>query len=475
MARFIDTDWRRTTMAWALILAFSLGVASLTYATLQLRILAYDGADFTYYIVTRGSSVRNFSLYRYSAELVQIPALLSARLFGFGSMPLTRTILAFSNAWFPVIGTLAAVALCFKYRKPEISLGPLLTFGIVSLPLAGLPFSAVPEAIFFFWIVYLIQVYGQRSFLGKIALSFFCLPLAFAHETALLLAMLLLCLAIWQKYWFAVWLHILTLAVFAIRVFDMSQTKISQTTSQAWNGFDKYTISVTAFLSIMLVSTAIARFLLPTGRKWACRVNVLLGSAILIYFVSTDFPLGQEGIYDTYIWRMFGTSLLALIAATFWLMDTGVSKIKAKYDTPFASGWWRYIYASAFAGLLIGAAIDYRGTLIWRSELGLFREHISAQTDACIMIPWRTFRRDFGLWQLQPYSVSRVWALIQEDSVVDKFVYVDFPEHLSHLKRDICAHLYDDQEQIDAGYSEPLANSFNLNRAVFRYSFLKEK
>jgi hypothetical protein len=474
MARFKNTDWRKTLVAWPLMLAFALGVVSLTYGALQLRVLAFDGADFSYYILTRGSSVRNFALYRYTSELQQIPALLSIRYLGFGAMSLTRWILAFSNSWFPIVGVFAAVALCLFYRKPKIALGPLMTFGFVSLPIAGLPFSAVPEAIFFFWIAYLIQVYGRRLKLENTALFLSCLALAFTHETAFLLPLLLLVLAIWQKYRLALWLHLLSLAGFAIRVFDMSGAKINQTASKTWSGIDPYAASAAGFLLFLLLSTTISRFLPLPWRRRSFKINLLLGCASLTYFALNVFLSGQSGIYNTYIWRMYATGLLTLIAATFWMADTSVSRIRDEYDAPFPAAWWKYLYASTLAALLTGASLDYSGSLIWRSEVDQFRNYVASRPESCVKIPWKTYKRELRLWQLQAYNVAKVWALIQKSGHVDKFVYVDVPDRLAHLRKDVCAQLNGNLE-IDADHSLLAAPYFNLNKEAFDYSFLRDR
>lgn len=471
----MSINWRKTAVTWPLVLAFTLGALSLTYAAFQLRVLAFDGGNFSYHIMTNGTSIRNPGLYRYIAILPQAPTLLFIRIFGFDEMGFSRMLLALSYSWFPVIGALAAIALCFLYKKPEIALGPLLTFGFVSLPVAGLAVGTVPELISLFWIAYLIQVYGRRTWLENSALFLICLPLAFGHETAIILAALMLLLAILQKYWFAASLQLFTLAGYAIRLLIMPPSRVAEVTYESWKSLDPYVVTATAFLATLFLSSATARFLSPAGRRRAFWMNLALGSSALLYFVITDLPAGLDGKYRTFDWRMYATSLLALITATLWILDTRLPSILEKYSAPFAASWWRYLYATALVGMLIGASIDYRGTLLWESEVKRFRNYMVTRPESCVEIPWKVYREEFDFALLQNYNAGHVWAMLQEDGIVDKFVFVIPPATHDGSAQKICNQLNGDPAQIDSENPEHPAPLFTINKEAFTYSFLREK
>lgn len=446
-----------------IILAF----VSFSYAAHVMRPLNFDGANFIHGFLSSRGFVCDGRFSRYIDFIPQLPAWVGFKVLGEAHLPLVRSILFYSYAWLPLFGLLASIWLCFLYKKTGLVVGPLLSFGFISIPTSSFAFSTMLATLAIFWPIYLIQMYGKRTRKESYALYFFTFLFAYSHETTIALILFLLLLALIKKYYTQAALLFFVAITYMQRLLNVPQELKGDFYERVGIARIDGRFLLAATLILLMLFLLVSR-LIPSKTQ---KSITLLGGffiALLLGILTYKHPLYVVGQFHS-----TATIFLCMVVALTVILDEDVhTTFFHRFLNPIHPWMKNFLYGITLYALLFGVFGDLLYSQRWNEAMGKLKNYvaINGAGKKCLEVDRKFFQENLKGSGIADFCLSHLWATMQPDAVVNEFIWINPEMSQIQGKENICAHLHDNPGSIETKFYGPF---FRLDGKGFTYRFLE--
>lgn len=435
-----------------------------------MRPLSQDGPIFVYGLLISKYFAVDGRFFRFSDFLLQTPAVLWLNFFGAAAAGQAKMILFFCYTLVTPLGTLLALWLCRRYQRWHLAVGPLLSFGLHCMALAGFSFSSVSVAQAVFWPVYFFQVYGNRDSWEGHAFWILAVVLAFGHETSVLLTLLLFLFAYAKRDVFAMAVNGVASLAYVYRYITVDKVTTENLFAPFWDAlFNDLTFFILILGSLAVATVAARAEKMQRVATWKMILGVssglILASYIGLFFFSRSLLCTPLTV------RLSATLFLTVTALITWLLDPGLAvPRKFALQNSFRPGLNHLLGAATVAALVWGFTFDLKVTRNWQVAVQALRNYGAEHSDRkCLEVTRDFYDKHLADVGAGDFALSDLWILIQPGGVVNQFLWIRPDPSTNPPAFDPCANLMKHPWQIQTAFP---GASVPMHGGVFQFRFV---